>query len=181
MQLILYPNTEQQKKITVSTDGATIGKSADSTIVLSGVGIADYHARLQYTNGKWYVIDISCRGDVSVDGVTNTKLLIQVGSSILIDGHELFITSLGKEENDYLPKTTNYNGADIVHDLTVTKQCPQCGFLSHEGSHFCPRCGYSFNVDVSDGALTDSEAITITVGEVNEAPSYLKYNLIIIR
>jgi len=148
MQLILYPNTARQEKITVSNAGATIGRAADNTIVLSGTAIAEYHAHFQFVNGQWFVIDISHRGDVSVDGVANARLPLKIGSHVLIAGHELLITSFEENKNDYIPKTTSYNSAEIVHDLTVTKQCPQCGFLSHEASHFCPRCGHSFNVDI---------------------------------
>ena len=148
MQLILYPNTDRQEKIIVSNTGATIGRAADSTILLTGTGIAEYHVHLQFTDGQWFAIDISHRGDVSVDGVTKARLPLQIGSRIFIAGHEMLVTSLDEEKNDYMPKAVSYNGAEIVHDLTVTKQCPQCGFLSHEGSHFCPRCGYSFNINI---------------------------------
>ena len=148
MQLILYPNTDKQEKFVVSNAGATIGRATDNTVILSGAGIAEYHAHLQFTNDQWFVIDISHRGDVSVDGVTKARLPLEIGSRVFIAGHELLITSLDKDKNDYIPKAVNHNGAEIVHDLTVTKQCPQCGFLSHEGSHFCPRCGYSFNISI---------------------------------
>ncbi len=148
MQLILYPNTDRQEKIIVSNAGATIGRAADSTILLTSTGIAEYHVHLQFTDGQWFAIDISHRGDVSVDGVTKARLPLQIGSRIFVAGHELLVTSLDEEKSDSMSKAVSYSGAEIVHDLTVTKQCPQCGFLSHEGSHFCPRCGYSFNVNI---------------------------------
>lgn len=149
MQLVLFPNTARQRKVSVSNAGATIGSAADCTIVLPRENVAEYHARLQYSNGQWFILDITRRGDVSVDGETKSRLPLKIGNKISVAGNDMLVTSLEPDEKNYIPKPFEHNGAEIVHDLTVTKQCPQCGFLSHENSHFCPRCGYGFNSEIT--------------------------------
>ena len=148
MQLILYPNTKRQRKISVSKAGATIGRATDNTIILPDNNVAEYHARFQFSNGQWFIIDITHRGDIFVDGETNSRLPLQVGCKISIAGNEMLVTSLDNGDDNFIQKTFNHNNAEIVHDLTVTKQCPQCGFLSHESAHFCPRCGYAFTTEI---------------------------------
>ena len=146
MQLILYTNSNQRRNINIPTDGGTIGRADENTIVLREAGIADRHANFKYINDGWYIIDIDHRGDVSVDGKTGSKLPLYEGSRITIASCSILVTSV--EEEDNITTSITYKGPEVVHDLTVTKQCPNCGYLSHEASQFCPSCGYAFNSSI---------------------------------
>ncbi len=146
MRLLLHPNTDTQQTIDVSGNVATVGRAADNTIVLACPDVADYHVRLQFEDGEWTAVDLARRGDVTVDGRQGWKLPVKDGSRICLGAEEMLVVSPSDARDEAISLTPSVEAEnhEVTHSVAVAKQCQGCGFLTHETSRFCPRCGSSF-------------------------------------
>jgi pSer/pThr/pTyr-binding forkhead associated (FHA) protein len=88
--LILLNGNKQTNTFTLIGDHINLGRSLDNTIILKDDQVSKHHARLYYSDQKYWIKDLGSRNGVYVNGKRVVKpkwllpgSLIKVGATIL--------------------------------------------------------------------------------------------------
>ena len=94
MKLVLNPNSPHQRQYDLQQPVVTLGKSADSTIILQSAVAAEYHARIYFENGTWFISDFVGNNTVVLNGEPVQNAALTQGSMLSVGGEMMLVMSL---------------------------------------------------------------------------------------
>jgi VCBS repeat-containing protein len=103
---------------------------------------------------------------ITVSAVNDAPILAAIGNQTIAEGSPLSFTASATDA-DLPAQSLSYSLAGAPAGATINATT---GVFSWTPTEAQGPGSYSFDILVSDGTLTDSETITVTVTEVNDAP-----------
>ena len=106
---------------------------------------------------------------VTVTEANNAPVLAAIGNQTIAEGTELTFTATATD-TDLPADTLTFSLADGTGSVPTGATITAGGLFSWTPTEAQGPGSYTFDVVVSDGTITDSETITVTVTEANSAP-----------
>lgn len=94
MKLIINPNSPQQETCNIQQAAIMLGRAPDNPVVLQSGSAAEYHARIYYENGSWYLNDFIGDNTVLLNGIPVQNAELTPGSMITVGGVPILVMSL---------------------------------------------------------------------------------------
>ncbi|MEM8912141.1 MAG: putative Ig domain-containing protein, partial [Planctomycetota bacterium] len=129
-------------------------------------GGSTFDFTISVTDGQTTVSSSSIT--VTVVEINDPPVLAAIGSQAINEQQELAFTATATDADLPTQSLTFRLGDDAPNSATISES----GEFSWTPSEADGGTTFSFDVIVSDGALEDSQAITVTVNEVNDAPVF---------
>jgi len=165
--------------------GQTLTFSLDAASLARGMTINPLTGRFSWTPGEdhggqefWVTITVTDNGlippnlfdsetfKVTVNEVNAAPVLGPVGNQVINEG-SLLTFQVTASDPDLPPNTLVLSAANLPAGATFD---PATGVFQWTPTEAQGPAAYTVTFTVSDGSLTDSKTITITVNEVNSAP-----------
>ena len=134
--LILYPNTENEKRFPVSGGQFVIGSSEDSTVRLDEETVSPHHARIEKRGDEFFIVDLKSAGGIAVNGARMPEACLRDGDLIQLGEVELLFVARQAGEELLAPVPIQ---SGVVP--SGGPACPNCGKGTGAGVAFCPWCG----------------------------------------
>ncbi len=80
--------------LVLTVSGLTIGRAANSALRLDDSYASPYHARLDWANGQWVIVDLRSQNGVYVNGRRVTSQVLRPGDQVQI-GQSLLVFQAG--------------------------------------------------------------------------------------
>ena len=106
---------------------------------------------------------------VTVTEANSAPILAAIGNQTIVEGTELSFTATATD-TDLPANTLTFSLADGTGSIPTGATITAGGLFSWTPTEAQGPGTYTFDVVVSDGTITDSETITVTVTEANSAP-----------
>ena len=158
-ELVLYPGTERERRISLSQQSIVIGRATDADVRLDSKTVSGHHARIENRPDGYYVIDLDSTNGVAVNDSPISFERLHHGDTITFDQEVAqFLDPSAPAEPNVLPAAEDAaivdEGADELQTVSSTpsaltvipsraagERCPACDSALAPGAPNCLNCG----------------------------------------
>ena len=143
--LILNPGSKNSRAVHLDKSSMVIGSSPDADLHFENDALSENHAQIEHKTDGFYIINLTGKPGVRVNGEEITFQKLTPGDAIEIA--DINAELAGDDNNEPPVEKTMAHPVQVSHmaPLATTAgpptTCPRCNAPVAQGMHSCPHCG----------------------------------------
>jgi pSer/pThr/pTyr-binding forkhead associated (FHA) protein len=190
--LVVKSGMEQGRSFDLCTSSYSVGRDANSGIVLTDHSVSREHAIVQFRNGGYVINDVGSRGGTSVNGKSVSGVCWSEGAPMRIGETQLSLVGYQAANAPPTPDRTFIGSTDRAGAMVLVQEGPDAGSTFHlaDGNNVIGRddaCAVRLSdetisrqhcvVQVADGKVTVLDLGSSSGTKVNNAAISAGYKL----